>query len=96
MRKLNKDPYTARKCRHCKLFFRPITKNPGNARAQEFCCPAHRKEFWKHGAQPLEKILLRFEKRFREIAREEIQALRQEVHFHAHNDAGVVGVNLNP
>lgn len=75
-----KDPYEARVCRFCKLTFKPACKDRGNARKQQFCCTAHQKEFWKHGTQPLEKLVLRLEKRFeamfreiaREVAREEI------------------------
>jgi hypothetical protein len=69
-----KDPYRPRKCRLCKLTFKPSGKNPKNAAEQDFCCPAHRKEFWKHGALPFQKLMHRLEKRMREIAREEIAA----------------------
>jgi len=75
MPKIQKDPYAPRKCRFCKMTFKPRDGkkiNPANAAAQEFCCPAHRKEFWKHGSVPVEKLILRSEKRFREIAREEL------------------------
>lgn len=85
MRKLNEDARHARPCRLCKLNFRPTCKNTKNARDQEFCCEAHRKEFWKHGAQPLEKLIIRMEKRFRAIAKEEVQALRQEFENHHHH-----------
>jgi hypothetical protein len=74
MPKNRKDPYRPRPCRLCKLIFKPAGKNPKNADEQEFCCAAHRKEFWKHGALPFRKLLLRMEKRMREIAREEIKA----------------------
>ena len=67
------DPYRPRKCRFCKLLFKPAGKDRGNAQKQEFCTAAHRKEFWKHGAVPVQKLLLRQEKRMREIAREEIE-----------------------
>src|ERR1035441_5292619 len=71
------DPYRPRKCRFCKLLFKPAGKDRGNAQKQEFCTAAHRKEFWKHGAVPVQKLLLRQEKRMREIAREEIEAAEE-------------------
>src|ERR1039458_4510668 len=73
MPKPQKAPYNPRPCRFCKLEFKPTTKNPKNADEQEFCCAAHRKEFWKHGKLPFQKMQLRMEKRMRQIAREEIQ-----------------------
>jgi|ERR1035441_613512 hypothetical protein len=73
MPKPRKDPYKPRPCRFCKLEFKPTTKNPKNADEQEFCCAAHRKEFWKHGKLPYQKLQLRMEKRMRQIAREEIE-----------------------
>jgi|ERR1035441_1822912 hypothetical protein len=78
MPKPRKDSYRPRPCRFCKLEFKPTTKNPKNADEQEFCCAAHRKEFWKHGKLPFQKLLLRIEKRMREICREEIE----EYHEH--------------
>lgn len=74
MPKLRKDPYKTRPCRFCKLIFKPSCKNTRNAAEQEFCCPAHRKEFWKHGAVPVQKLMLRQEKRLREIVREELRS----------------------
>jgi hypothetical protein len=75
------DPYRPRKCRFCKLTFKPSGKDRGNAQKQEFCTPAHRKEFWKHGGLPYQKLLDKLEKavtkilneRMREICREEIE-----------------------
>ena len=72
--KRHQDPYRKRKCKLCKLEFSPTTKIIKNAEAQEFCCEAHRKEFWKYGALPFAKLMARIEKRCREIAREEIAA----------------------
>src|ERR1039458_5578881 len=89
MPKPRKDPYKPRPCRFCKLEFKPTTKNPKNADEQEFCCAAHRKEFWKHGKLPFQKLQLRMEKRMRQIVREElngvdwfafVQALTKEEH----------------
>jgi hypothetical protein len=76
------DPYRPRKCRFCKLLFKPAGKDRGNAQKQEFCTAAHRKEFWKHGGLPYQKLLDKLEKavvkildnRIREIVREEIEA----------------------
>jgi hypothetical protein len=73
MPKPRKDPYKPRPCRFCKLEFKPTTKNPKNADEQQFCCAAHRKEFWKHGKLPLQKFQLRMEKRMRIICRQEIR-----------------------
>lgn len=73
-RKTARDPYRMRKCKHCKLPFKPTTKNAKNADEQQFCTPAHRKEFWKYGSLPVEKLFGKFEKRVREIAREEMEA----------------------
>jgi hypothetical protein len=79
------DPYKPRKCRFCKLLFKPTGKDRGNAQKQEFCTAAHRKEFWKHGGLPYQKLLDKLEKavvkilndRIREVVREEIKlALR--------------------
>jgi hypothetical protein len=79
MPKPRKDPYKPRPCRFCKLEFKPTTKNPKNADEQEFCCAAHRKEFWKHGKLPFQKLQLRMEKRMRQIAREEIEIAASEL-----------------
>src|ERR1039457_87763 len=78
MPKPRKDPYKPRPCRFCKLEFKPTTKNPKNADEQEFCCAAHRKEFWKHGKLPFQKLQLRMEKRMRQIVREELRAIYDE------------------
>ncbi len=72
MPKTRKDPYRGRNCKLCKGHFIPTTKNSKNADGQEFCCDAHRKEFWKYGSLPFAKMAHRMEKRMREIAREEI------------------------
>jgi hypothetical protein len=74
VRKTLKDPYRQRPCRLCKAIFKPHTHVVACADSQEFCCPAHRKEYWKYGALPFDKLLVRIEKRCREIAREEIEA----------------------
>ena len=71
-RKTPKDPYRFRPCRLCKAKFKPTTHVVSCADAQEFCCPNHRKEYWKYGGLPYDKLMARIEKRCREIAREEI------------------------
>jgi hypothetical protein len=78
MPKPRKDPYKPRPCRFCKLEFKPTTKNPKNADEQQFCCAAHRKEFWKHGKLPYKKLQLRMEKRMREIVHEELDAVHEQ------------------
>ena len=77
MPKSRKDPFRPRLCRFCKLIFKPKGKNPANAAEQEFCTAAHRKEFWRHGALPFEKLMGKIEKRVREIAREEIEQITE-------------------
>ena len=79
MPKPRKDPYRPRLCRLCKLEFKPTTKNAKNADGQDFCTPAHRKEFWKHGKLPFQKLMIRIEKRLREIVREETDDLRTRI-----------------
>lgn len=75
MTKSRKDPWKPRHCRLCKAVFKPAGKNPGNAEKQEFCCAAHRKEFWKHGALPFHKLMDRVERRVREIVKEEVREI---------------------
>jgi ribosomal protein S14 len=70
-----RDPYRFRKCKLCRLDFRPTTHVIERADHQEFCSPNHRKEYWKKGAVPYQKMMDRIEKRCREIAREEIAAI---------------------
>lgn len=70
--KAPRDPYRMRPCRLCKAQFRPTTHVVACADSQEFCCPNHRKEYWKYGGLPFDKLMVRIEKRCREIAREEI------------------------
>ena len=65
--------YRMRKCRLCKSSFKPTTKVISCANTQEFCCPNHRKEFWKYGGLPFDKMLKRIEIRCKEIARQEIE-----------------------
>jgi hypothetical protein len=74
MPKSKKDPYRARQCKYCKGRFVPTTKNSARADEQQFCSAAHRKEFWRSGTLPFEKLMQRVEKRCREIVREEIEA----------------------
>jgi hypothetical protein len=89
MPKPKDDPWKWRKCEFCRLPFKPSGKDQANARRQRFCCAAHQKEFWKHGAVPIQKLMSRQEKRLREIVREElnrvswfgfVQALTKEDH----------------
>lgn len=74
-----RDPYRPRKCRLCKLTFKPTDKNPANAAGQEFCCPGHRKDFWKHGALPFDKLMAKIEKRVRQIVRDELKSIAPPV-----------------
>jgi len=79
MPKPQDDPWKWRKCRFCKLPFKPTGKDVGNARRQQFCTAAHQKEYWKRGALPADKFTARIEKqlekRMREILREQLPGL---------------------
>jgi hypothetical protein len=74
-----KDPYRVRACRLCKAKFKPTTHVISCADTQEFCTPNHRKEYWKYGGLPFDKLMARLEKRAREIAREEIDAMVEKI-----------------
>lgn len=74
-----RDPFRGRKCLHCGLTFKPTCKNPFNAEEAKFCCPAHRKEFWKYGKLPWDKLMARVENRAREVYQEESLLLLAEV-----------------
>ena len=74
-KKPSRDPYRVRPCRLCKAKFKPTTHVISCADSQEFCMPAHRKEYWKYGGLPFDKLMTRLEKRMREIAREELEGL---------------------
>lgn len=58
-RKAPKDPYRMRPCRLCKAQFKPTTRVISCANTQEFCCPNHRKEYWKYGGLPFDKLMKR-------------------------------------
>lgn len=64
--------YPKKKCRYCKLFFRPVRAT------QDFCCAAHRKSFHAYGCAPLGKIEKRMETYCRKFIREEVAAIIQE------------------
>lgn len=81
MPKSGRDPYRARPCKYCKGRFVPVTKNKARADEQIFCCAAHRKEFWRSGSLPFEKLMIRFEKRCREIVREELAVFEKRLEF---------------
>jgi hypothetical protein len=74
-----KDPYRVRACRLCKAKFKPTTHVISCADTQEFCTPNHRKEYWKYGGLPFDKLMARLEKRAREIAREEVEAMVEKI-----------------
>ena len=69
--KAPRDAYRTRPCRLCKAKFKPTTHVVACADSQQFCCANHRKEYWKYGGLPFEKLMVRIEKRCREVAREE-------------------------
>ncbi len=61
-----------RRCKYCKGLFTPRRTQDTGAK---FCTPAHRKSFWKNGALPFEKLMLRVEQQTRAIVRDEFAAL---------------------
>jgi len=73
-----RDPYRERPCRNCKAQFKPTCKNRKLADEQDFCCANHRKEYWRHGALPFDKLMKRLGVLARKIVREEIGALDSE------------------
>jgi len=62
----------ARRCKYCRAIFTP--RRPQDSGAK-FCTANHRKAFWKNGALPFDKLMLRVEAKAREIVREEFAAL---------------------
>ena len=72
-----KAPYRVRPCRLCKAKFKPTTKVISCADSQEFCCPAHRKEYWKYGGLPYDKMIKRIEGRTRGLRDEIVESLTE-------------------
>jgi hypothetical protein len=61
-------PENRRRCRYCRAVFYPRTGKGGSR--QEFCCAEHRKNFWRYGGLPFDKLMSRLEREFRKIIRE--------------------------
>ena len=60
----------ARRCKYCRASFVPERPQDKDAK---FCCPNHRKAFWRYGGLPFDKLMVRVEKEIKRIVREEIQ-----------------------
>lgn len=73
-----------RRCKYCRAIFTPRRTQD---KAAKFCTAAHRKAFWKNGALPFDKLMVRIEKKTREIVREEFAALvRSQEESRAHGN----------
>jgi len=59
-----------RRCRYCRAIFSPVRMCDSD---QRFCCPAHRKLYWRYGGLPFDKLMERVRKEMRKMVREEIQ-----------------------
>jgi hypothetical protein len=66
-----KYPALRKKCKYCKLEF--TTPATANGQKMEFCKSSHRWAFAREGKKPIDWILKKYEKRMREIAREEVR-----------------------
>lgn len=67
-----KFPALRKKCKYCKLEF--TTPATANGQKMEFCKPTHRWAYAREGSKPIDAIMRKYEKRMREIAREEADA----------------------
>jgi hypothetical protein len=62
----------ARKCKYCRATFYP--KRAAGKEAK-FCSAAHRKNFWRYGGLPFDKLLLRMELETKRLVRDEIRKM---------------------
>jgi hypothetical protein len=62
-----------KKCKYCRLEF--ATPATATGQRMEFCRPSHRWAYAREGKKPIDYIMKKYEKRMREIAREEISAV---------------------
>jgi len=70
-------PSVQRRCKYCDLMFQ--TKPTWNGSNMKFCCSQHRTAFSREGKKPIHMILKKQEKRMRQVAREEIEAIAQSL-----------------
>jgi len=56
-----------RTCKYCRAAFTP-TRAQG--RAAKFCCPNHRKAYWRYGGLPFDKMMDRIRRELPEIVRD--------------------------
>ena len=68
-------PLLARRCKYCRATFIP---NRAQDKDAKFCCPNHRKAFWRYGGLPFDKLMVRVERDIRRIVREEIRKILDE------------------
>lgn len=62
----------ARRCKYCRAVFYPERPQDKDAK---FCCPNHRKAFWRYGGLPFDKMMTRIEKDVRRIVRDELRKI---------------------
>jgi hypothetical protein len=65
-----------RRCKYCRCTFVPERAQDKNAR---FCCPNHRKAYWRYGGLPYDKMREQIMRDVRKIVREEIDAIFPKV-----------------
>jgi hypothetical protein len=69
-------PLPARRCKYCRANFIPLRAQDKDAK---FCCPNHRKAFWRYGGLPFDKLMVRVEKEMKALVREMVipEALKE-------------------
>lgn len=67
-----KQTLTLRSCRYCHARFVPARPQDKDAK---FCCPNHRKNFWRYGGLPFDKMKEQIMRDVRRAVREEIERL---------------------
>lgn len=70
---------TLRSCRYCRAKFVPARPQDKDAK---FCCPNHRKNFWRFGGLPYDKLKEQIMRDVRKFMREEFARLSKGFGFH--------------
>ena len=65
-----------RRCKYCRGSFVPERAQDKDAK---FCCPNHRKAFWRYGGLPFDKMKEQLMKDVRKMVRAEIAELAEQV-----------------
>jgi hypothetical protein len=68
--KTGKRTLTPRCCRYCRVKFVPARPQDKDAR---FCCPNHRKAYWRYGGLRFDKFKMQLIKELKGYVREEVQ-----------------------